>query len=112
MNIADLAPEPNHFEIFRRNRERYVPERSGCYALTTFSEVVLYIGLTKNLRKRMSSHLDSAKKTGPTACGKAVFIFWTETDEVNRIERTWMNIHIQQEGALPVLNRLYSPTST
>jgi len=35
-----------------------------------------------------------------------------ESADVNKIERTWMNIHLEQEGSLPVLNGIYSPTST
>jgi hypothetical protein len=34
-----------------------------------------------------------------------------ETEDVNKVERTWMNIHIQHEGTLPLLNGAYSPTA-
>lgn len=111
MNAAALIPQPPHFETFKRNRARFVPETSGCYGLATFSRVVLYVGLSRNLRNRMNSHLDDAKKTGPTPFGKAVLFFWIESDEIDRIERTWMNIHIQHEGCLPVLNKVYSPVA-
>jgi hypothetical protein len=45
MNIRDLVPQPTHYEPFKRNRERFVPEKRGCYVLTTFSRIVLYVGL-------------------------------------------------------------------
>ena len=110
MKITDLIPGPVQYETFRRSRERFVPEKSGCYVLTTFSRDVLYIGLTNNLRRRMNEHLDNPDKTGETTLGRAVLFYWFESDELNKIERTWLNIHIQHEGAIPVLNKIYSPT--
>jgi excinuclease UvrABC nuclease subunit len=112
MNISALVPQPQERETFRRHRLRYIPEASGCYALTTFSQVVLYIGLTDNFRRRMKEHLDNSNKTRETTSGRAVFFYWIVSEERNRIERTWQNIHIQHEGALPELNKIYSPTFT
>jgi hypothetical protein len=60
----------------------------------------------------MNDHLDSPEKTGETKLGRAVLFFWIETAETNKIERTWMNTHIQYEGSLPELNSMYSPTPT
>lgn len=112
MNIGKLVPQPPHNETFKRSRERFIPEKSGCYALTTFSREVLYIGLAKNLRRRMINHLDNDAKVRATAIGRASLFFWLESDEIEKIERTWMNIHIQNEGGLPLLNSVYSPVST
>jgi hypothetical protein len=112
MNVEELVPQPTHCETFKRSRERFIPEKPGCYVLTTFSKSVLYVGLTNNLRKRMNDHLDSPTKTGETKLGRAVLFFWIESADTNKIERTWMNIHIQCEGSLPELNSMYSPTST
>lgn len=112
MNVSELVPQPPNVEAFNRSRERFVPEKSGCYVLTTFTRVVLYVGLAKNLRKRMNNHLDSDVKIGATALGRAVLFFWIESDEIDKIERTWMNIHIQHEGGLPILNSVFSPVST
>jgi GIY-YIG catalytic domain len=112
MNISELIPRPLLFETFKRNRERFVPQQPGCYVLTSFAKVVLYIGLTNNLRRRMNQHLDSTEKTSETKNGKAVFFFWLEHEDLNKVERTWMNIHNQHEGALPELNKMYSPTFT
>jgi len=69
------------------------------------------VGLATNLRKRMNDHLDASGKTSPTEKGRAVLFHWLETREINAVERTWMNIHIQHEGMLPVLNKIYSPVS-
>ena len=112
MNIDRLVPAPIQFETFKRNRLRFIPETSGCYVLATFGKTVLYIGLAKSLRKRFNDHLDSPAKTSETQYGRAVFFFWIESGELNKIERTWMNIHTDHEGALPILNSIYSPTST
>lgn len=112
MNITEFVPEPSRHEAFRRNRQHLIPDKPGCYALANFSKEVMYIGLATNLRRRFNQHLDSEQKTGVTALGRAMLFFWLETDEVNKVERTWMNIHAQHEGALPLLNSNYSPTST
>lgn len=112
MNIAELIPPPSHREAFMRSRERFVPAASGCYVLTTLDGVVLYVGLADNLRRRMGQHLDNPEKTGLTKLGRAIFFHWYESAETEKVERTWMNIHIQHEGVLPVLNRAYSPTFT
>lgn len=110
MNIDQLIPLPTHRETFKRNRERFIPDKPGCYVLTTFSGMVLYIGLTDNLRRRMGEHLDSPTKTAKTKRGRAVVFHWMETLDTNKVERTWMNIHIQHEGSWPELNKMYSPT--
>jgi len=39
-------------------------------------------------------------------------VFGGQVTDTNKIERTWMNTHIQWEGSLPELNSMYSPTST
>jgi hypothetical protein len=111
MNVSDLVPQPQGCESFLRNRCRFVPETSGCYALTTFNKVVLYVGKATSLRSRMNNHLDDTEKTGPTEKGRAVLFYWLETADIDTVERTWMNIHTQHEGRLPLLNKVYSPVS-
>jgi hypothetical protein len=111
MNISELVPQPSHCEAFRRNRERFVPDRPGCYVLTTFDKTVIYVGLATSLRQRMDNHLEDPIKTAETKFGRAIWFHWIETSDIEKIERTWMNIHIQCEGSLPPLNRVYSPVS-
>jgi len=112
MKLKALVPLPQHRETFKRNRARFVPSLPGCYVLTTFEGDVLYIGLSVNLRKRMNNHLDNSQKTGTSKNGRAVFFHWHQSSELNKIERTWLNIHIEHEGILPILNSIYSPTAT
>ncbi|MGD0908562.1 MAG: GIY-YIG nuclease family protein [Candidatus Acidiferrales bacterium] len=88
-----------------------MPETSGCYVLTTFEKLVLYVGLATNLRRRMNEHLDSPEKTRATEKGRSVLFHWLETPDINKVERTWLNIHVQHEGAYPPLNKIYSPVS-
>lgn len=112
MNVEKLFPPPNSREAFRLGREAFIPVKSGCYVLTTFAGVVLYIGLAKNLRKRMRNHLDNPEKVNVTPAGRAVLFYWLECAELNKVERTWLNIHIEHTGYMPVLNKVFSPTST
>lgn len=112
MKVAKLSPPVEACEAFRKSRERFVPDGAGCYALTTFDGEVLYIGLAKNLRRRIAQHLDTPAKTLPTSSGRAVTVHWRFTEQLEQLERTWLNIYEQQEARLPALNRVHSPVST
>jgi hypothetical protein len=112
MKTTALVPLPARQDSFRRSRERFIPSASGCYVLSTLDNDVLYVGLAKNLRRRFNQHLDNEQKTNVTPFGAAIFFHWFETDDINKVERTWMNTHIEKEGTLPLLNSAYSPTST
>ena len=111
MKIEDLKPSPNRRENFLRNRQRFIPDKSGCYVLTTFQDEILYVGLTENLWRRFGEHLDDPQKTSKTENGRAFFFHWLECDELNKVERTWQNECEIADGVLPILNRLKSPVS-
>ena len=111
MKVDELVPAPPYREPFRRNRERFIPTVSGCYVLATFELEVLYVGLTNSLRRRMNEHLDNESKRALTEKGRAIFFCWLEGEDIARIERTWMATHLNQEGTLPVLNKVFSPVS-
>lgn len=112
MNIASLIPRPEAKLPFRLAHLKFAPTRSGCYVLSTFDGFVLYLGLAIDLRRRLEDHLGSPDKTRLVKGGRAVWFHWLQTSDVNKVERTWMNIHIQHEGRLPELNAIYSPTAT
>ena len=112
MTIDLLVPRPAQKRRFSRAHQKFVPDRPGCYVLTTFSDEVLYVGLAVDLRRRMGNHLDDGAKTSETVLGRAIWFYWLETDDLPRGERTWMNIHNLEEGRLPLLNSVYSPTAT
>lgn len=109
MNIEKLIPAPVCKESFHLRRKKFVSDQSGCYVLTRFDGLVLYIGLAKNLRQRMQNHLDSSEKTSETSLGRATMFHWLISEELNKLERTWLNIHIENEGRLPILNKIFSP---
>ena len=109
MNVKDLNPRPSHSEAFRASHTKFVPERSGCYALCSAVGTVLYVGLAENIQRRMAQHLEDPTKTQETVAGRAALFYWLEAENINALERAWMNVHIQHEGVLPVLNRVYSP---
>lgn len=111
MKVDDLVPAPTSRENFRRNRQIFIPTSSGCYALTTFQGEVLYVGLTKSLRRRQGEHLDDPSKTAVTEKGRATFFYWYECENVEQVERTWQNMCLIQDGRLPILNSLSSPVA-
>ena len=112
MNINSLRPPPQESAPFRRDSLNRVPDEAGCYALVTFSGTVLYVGLAINLRRRMSEHLDNPQKRNETKLGRAILFFWLKSNDLNLIERSWLNLHEIEEGDLPIFNRLRSPTYT
>lgn len=111
MNVLDLKPQPEFKESFHPSREKFVTSKAGCYVLSTFAGVVLYVGLAKNLRRRMHEHLENSEKTAETPLGRAILFHWIESTDLNTVERTWLNVHLQYEGTLPILNKIYSPVS-
>ncbi len=109
MNVALLIPSPENRTNFRRDRQRFIPYLPGCYALSSFNGEVLYVGLTKNLRRRFGEHLDDRSKSVSTNFGVAFFFYWIVCDEVEKIERTWLNECEIADGILPSLNQIRSP---
>ncbi len=111
MKVENLKPMPDRRESFRRDRQRFVPEQSGCYVLATFQGDILYVGLAKDLKRRFGDHLDDPKKTSKTENGRVVLFHWFECDELEKVERTWQNECELEDGVLPILNRVKSPVS-
>lgn len=109
MNVTELHPAAGRREPFRRDRQKYVPSKSGCYAITTFEGRILYIGQAKDISVRMGNHLDNPQKTSLTRDGRAMFFYWLEADDLNSLERGWLNEHTLKEGERPVLNKSDAP---
>jgi len=112
MKVSELIPQPLKREPFNRKFSKFVPKAAGCYVLSSADDVILYVGLAANLRRRNQQHLDSSDKVSETELGRSFYFSWIETADLARIERTWMNTHLAKEGVLPILNRMYSPTAT
>jgi hypothetical protein len=111
MKVEALNPAPTTRRAFRLSEEKHVPERGGCYVLSTFAGDILYVGLSVNLRARMNQHLDNPEKCNETPLGRAVWFYWLECDHLEKVERTWLNAHELAEAALPILNGVHSPVS-
>lgn len=111
MNVAKLHPPPQEKVLFQLNVYLQVPEASGCYVLTSFEGHILYIGQSKNLRRRFEEHLDNLAKTQPTPQGRAVWFHWLLYDAIrlSALERGWLNEHAAAEGDWPVLNDASPP---
>ena len=111
MKVGQLVPEPTLRYRFNLRDHKFIPSESGCYVLTTFDGDVLYIGLTVDIHQRFQDHRDCKEKCEPTAKG---FAFWfyhlpCEVKHLERIERTWLNMHVECHGERPILNKVDSP---
>ena len=104
VNVQQFNPAPGNKEVFRPDRRKFVATGSGCYVLATFEGRVLYIGRTKNLRRRFTEHLESDRMTAVTSDGRAFFFHWLERNDIERGERTWLNACKVADARLPVLN--------
>ncbi len=106
MNVDNLHPPPQEKVLFQLSAYLQVPEDSGCYVLTSFEVRILYIGQSKNLRRRFEEHLDDSVKTQATPQGRAVWFHWLLYDalHLNALERGWLNEHAAVEGDWPILN--------
>lgn len=111
MKIDKLQLQPQEKVLFQFSDYRQVPEDSGCYVLTSFEGRILYIGQSKNLRRRFEQHLDDPAKTQATSQGRAVWFYWLLYDELhlNALERGWLNEHAAAEGDWPILNDASPP---
>jgi len=111
MKVEQLIPEVSHKVHFSLKDKKLVPSSAGCYVLTTFDGIVLYVGLTKNLKVRFTQHRDANEKCLPTSHGFAFWFHYLESseNEIYRIERTWQNQHVSEHGTLPILNKIDSP---
>lgn len=113
MKVSLLKPTLSSRVLFRRTSGLYLPANSGCYVLTTFDDSILYVGLTRNLRRRFENHLDTEQKVSPTVAGRAFWFLYLPCEE-NRLqlfERSWLEQYRNVEGILPIFNKISSPVS-
>ncbi|MYD35690.1 MAG: GIY-YIG nuclease family protein [Dehalococcoidia bacterium] len=107
MILRALTSEMTDRVAFRLNHLRFVPEESGCYALASIDEIVLYVGKTTNLHRRLEDHLSDPEKTGITPSGRAVWFyygFWPE-ERIEHVEMQLLRDHKMVEGVWPILNK-------
>jgi hypothetical protein len=111
VKVEQLEPLPSAKFPFKYSAYQDIPKNAGCYTLVTFSNDILYIGLTINLYNRFMQHLDSPDKSGVTKYGKAVWFYFLGYDSNNlqKLERTWLNQYEAIHGIKPILNKISSP---
>ena len=111
MKVEQLEPCPSIKFSFKYDAHKYIPKLSGCYVLATFSNDLLYVGLSNNLYNRFQQHLGNFEKIGVTEDGKAVWFYCLEADinTLHRLERTWLNQYEAAHGRKPILNKINSP---
>jgi excinuclease UvrABC nuclease subunit len=111
MKVNQLVPTVELRVKFNFSDHKFVPKESGCYVLATFDNEVLYIGLTDNLNRRFAEHRDNKEKRQQTSQGSAFWFYYLlyNEKEIDRLERTWINIHTEIHGVMPILNKVNSP---
>jgi len=80
--------------------------------LATYAGVVLYVGLaSSSIADRMGAHLECEAKRKGILGSLPFWLYYLEcrANEVNAIERGWMNQSILEDGDIPPLNKVYSP---
>ena len=107
MKVDSLKPSLPNRATFRLSESIRVPDKSGCYALASINDDVIYIGLSVNLRQRMQQHLDNPRMTARTPLGLASWFYYGLWDaaEIARIETELLFNFKAVEGRLPTLNR-------
>jgi hypothetical protein len=110
VKVEQLEPLPSAKFPFKYATYKAIPRVAGCYILTTFSNDILYIGLSTNLYNRFQQHLDS-DKVHITDDGKAVWFHFLEYDasSLQKLERTWLHQYEAIHGNKPIFNKVSSP---
>lgn len=111
MKVERLVPEVAGRVPFSLKHRRSVPAGPGCYALATFDEEILYLGLSVDLSRRFVEHRGNNEKVNPTKEGLAFWFLYVMAGEasIHKIERGWLNQHLAQHGVYPILNKIHSP---
>lgn len=112
MKVAWLEPKVVNKVHFTWKGHILVPDSAGCYAITTFSEEVVYVGIASSLRNRMGDHLETPEKRGGFNGEVSYwFHFLEEGNEYQRkrIEAGWLLLSTAIDGCYPPLNKIASP---
>lgn len=112
MIIADIKPCITQFSPFNLYCYNTIPKIVGCYILASINREILYIGQTNNLFRRFQEHLSSPQKTRCTAYGRVIWFYYfgCKEQELDRLERSWLNQYLEHHGDLPVFNKVHAPS--
>jgi len=76
-----------------------IPEIKGVYELAA-SDIVLYIGQSDNLRRRLLEHLNSLDK----CIQRATQFCYQQNQDSEKLEQTLLQNYKQKYGGLPTCN--------
>ncbi len=103
MKISLLKPVTENKINFSYPNLLSVPEKSGCYALTTNDGEILYIGQSNNIYRRLVEHFHDDEKRSRTPWGVVYWAYYKLCSPIDRdsLERGWLN----EVGVLPFFNK-------
>lgn len=96
---------------FSRKRLNAVPESTGIYVLTSYFDRILYIGVSQNLRRRFSEHLQNTEKLELTPHGRVFWFYFKTCPEMESkpTEHALILDYQLKEGSLPYFNKINAP---
>lgn len=111
MKVQDLGDSKLERVEFCKRKVSVVPRHNGVYVLSTYCNSILYIGVSKNLQRRMLEHLNGEEKLNPTPQGRAYWFHYKlcSEKESRPDERGWILHHRLHEGNLPYFNKIEAP---
>ena len=111
MFVSELHPPPKGKVRFAYPGLRKLPDTAGCYALANVDDIILYIGQSKDIARRVVGHFDDREKRATTPHGIAFWCYYLPISEpkLNALERGWLNSYQLTEGKLPYFNKVGAP---
>jgi excinuclease UvrABC nuclease subunit len=112
MKIEELRPAPQKMAKFEFRFIRALPQTAGCYALSTASDEILYVGQARSLQSRLLQHWENGRHKESTAHGrisKVSIIEVADPATLNAFERGWINQCELADGSRPPLNKMSAP---
>jgi len=108
MNVRELNDSSLVRLEFSKRKTVLVPRNHGVYVLSNYFDSILYIGVSKNLQRRMLEHLNSEEKKNLTPEGRAYWFFYKvcSENEARPEERGWILHYALHEGKLPYFNKI------
>src|SRR5579862_3449642 len=112
MRLSSLRPAFERSAQFEYRFLRALPATAGCYALSTASDEILYIGQARSLQSRLLQHWENGRHKESTIHGRISRVSVIEVADpaaLNAYERGWINQCELEDGALPALNKISAP---
>ena len=111
MKVDQLIPLPTKKCVFTLSHYKRIPNAVGCYIISNYENDIIYVGLSNNLQRRFCQHLENPDKTSIGIYGRPTWYYYlfSSENELEKIERTWLNQYQNVHGCMPVLNKVASP---